>query len=237
MPNSYFRFKQFTIHHDRCAMKVTTDACICGAWFAAKNLQADRILDIGAGSGLLSLMLAQKNTAVFHAIEKEAGSFEQLQQNIQESPWHDRITAFQGDAIGFEYPNRYDFIITNPPFYENELKSPDDKKNMAMHDRSLTLAILIDIIHNQLTGHGSFGILLPYYRKDYFVQLAEKMSFALIDSLNIRQTPTHPYFRCLLHFSRKKETKREPTELIIKNNSQQYTPEFVKLLKDYYLIF
>lgn len=237
MPNSYFRFKQFTVHHDRCAMKITTDACICGAWFAARHLRAEKILDIGAGSGLLTLLLAQKNNAVFHAIEREAGSFAQLEQNIQESAWGDRITAFHGDAIGFGYPNHYDFIISNPPFYENELQSPDGKKNMAMHDTSLTVAVLINIINNQLTEHGSFGILLPYYRRNYFTELAEKLNFKLIESLNIKQTPKHLYFRCLLHFAREGKVENVPSELIIKNNDQQYTPEFVALLKDYYLAF
>ncbi|MBX3255102.1 MAG: methyltransferase [Chitinophagaceae bacterium] len=235
MPNPYFRFKQFTIYHDRCAMKVSTDSCIFGAWFAAKALPSTNILDIGAGSGLLTLMLAQKMPATFHAIEKDAGSFEQLEQNIHNSPWNNRITTFHSDAVRFEFPGKYDFIISNPPFYENELRSPDNRKNMAMHDSSLTLDMLIQIIDRNLTQDGSFGILLPYYRKDHFMQLAGEKKFYTLEECHVRQTPQHPYFRSILHFSKSRQPVNPVRTLTIRNSSNTYTPEFISLLKDYYL--
>ncbi|MBX2923390.1 MAG: methyltransferase [Chitinophagaceae bacterium] len=235
MPNPYFRFKQFTIYHDRCTMKVTTDSCILGAWFAGKKLPAANVLDIGAGSGLLTLMLAQKMQATFHAIEKDNSSFGQLEQNIRNSPWNNRISAFHADAVTFGFPVKYDFIISNPPFYENELKSPDNRKNMAMHDTSLTLDVLICVINNHLTPDGSFGILLPYYRKDYFIQLAAEKDFRLLEELHIRQTPEHPCFRSILHFSKTRQSENSIAMLTIRNSSNTYTPEFVSLLKDYYL--
>lgn len=218
-------------------MKVSTDSCLFGAWFAQQNITAGTILDIGAGSGLLTLMLAQKNPAPFHAIEKDYSSFTQLQQNINESPWNARVKTFHADAITFEFPTRYDFIISNPPFYENELKSPNDKKNAAMHDTSLTLAALLSIISDNLTPSGSFGILLPYYRKDYFKNIAMQAGFGVIEELEVKQTPNHAPFRSILHFGKSKFAEYTPKELTIKGDSNDYTPEFITLLKDYYLAF
>ena len=104
MPNPYFQFKQFTVHHDRCAMKVCTDACILGAWFAERISSVSKVLDIGAGSGLLTLMLAQKVKAQFDAIEKDTASFKQMTENIEGSKWKDTINAFMGDAGNYAFP-------------------------------------------------------------------------------------------------------------------------------------
>lgn len=216
-------------------MKVSTDSCLLGAWFADQAIRANTILDIGAGSGLLTLMLAQKNPATFHAIEKEPDSFLQLQQNIKLSPWKDRINALHGDAITHAYPVTYDLIISNPPFYENELRSPDHKKNMAMHDNALTLDVLVKIIDNNLAENGSFGILLPYYRKEQCISVAEQLGFRVIGGLDIRQTPAHAFFRCIMHFSKSHKPANTVKELTIKNTGNEYTPEFMSLLKDYYL--
>ncbi|HRQ18168.1 methyltransferase [Agriterribacter sp.] len=235
MSNPFFQFKQFTIHHDQCAMKVCTDACILGSWFAGKIPKESKVLDIGAGSGLLTLMLAQKVKAQIDAIEKDAQSFKQMTENIERSKWKDTINAFMGDAITYAFPQLYDFIICNPPFYENDLKSGNEKKNLAKHDTGLTLEILIKIIDENLAASGSFGILLPWHRTEQFEQLALDKGFHLHEKLLVRQTPQHGFFRSILHFTRSSINTGQTGELIIKQKDGNYSSAFTALLKDYYL--
>ncbi|HRP58172.1 methyltransferase [Agriterribacter sp.] len=235
MPNPYFQFKQFTVQHDRCAMKVCTDACILGAWFAKKIPQGSRVLDIGGGSGLLTLMLAQKTKAQFDAIEKDTQSFKQMTENVERSQWKNMINAFMGDAITYAFPELYDFIICNPPFYENDLKSGNEKKDLAKHDTGLTLGTLIQVIDHNLADRGSFGVLLPFHRTVPFEQLALNKEFYLSEKLLVRQTPRHDHFRSILHFTRHKPDALQEDELIIKQNDGSYSNAFTALLKDYYL--
>lgn len=235
MPNPYFQFKQFTVQHDQCAMKVCTDACILGAWFAAKQLSFKTALDIGAGSGLLTLMLAQKTTGEWHAIEKDLPSFNQLIQNINQSKWESRIKAFAGDATSYPFPVQYDFMICNPPFYENDLKSRNSGKNLAKHDDGLTLVGLMEVIDKNLSVDGSFGILLPYHRTREYEILAADNGFHLAEKLLVKQTPKHGYFRSIQHFTRREVQSPLLHELIIRDNGSQYSPAFTALLKDYYL--
>jgi tRNA1Val (adenine37-N6)-methyltransferase len=123
MSNSYFQFKQFIIHQDRCAMKVTTDGCLFGSLSPTliKEERVINVLDIGTGTGLLSLMLAQaKHNAYIDAIEIDKDAFEQACQNVEVSPWGGRIKVFHADARDNEFPHKYDLIISNPPFYEKD---------------------------------------------------------------------------------------------------------------------
>jgi tRNA1Val (adenine37-N6)-methyltransferase len=263
MSNSYFQFKQFVIRQDRCAMKVCTDACILGAWFSGKVSTYSRILDIGSGTGLLTLMLAQRNEAEIHGIELDPGAFEQLKENIAASEWNGRIRPFAGDVRDFVFPGKYDFMIVNPPFFEGDLNAGSEQKNLARHSSGLTLTALMTAIDQHLDAAGSFGILLPYQRTAYFEKLAAEQYFHLREKLLIRQTPGHDFFRSILYFSRrpdfvpatekaratKEKTITEMTtreiaiktevitiaELTIKNAAGEYTGEFKELLADYYL--
>jgi tRNA1Val (adenine37-N6)-methyltransferase len=235
MPNSYFQFKQFTIHQDQCAMKVCTDACIFGAWFAGKELRAKKMLDIGSGTGLLMLMLAQQNAATISGIEIDPSSFQQLKENIESSKWKERLAVCEGDVRSFEPGSMYDFIISNPPFYENSLEAESEEKNLARHSKQLTLEELIVAIDRLLSADGSLGILLPYYRVPYFESLAAKLNFHLAEILLLRQSPSHDFFRGILYFSRHQFPSISKKELIILDEAGQYTMEFVNLLKDYYL--
>jgi tRNA1Val (adenine37-N6)-methyltransferase len=141
MANSFFQFKQFIIHQDRCAMKVTTDACLFGAWVAkevgGQKSEVETILDIGTGTGLLSLMLAQKTNATIDSVEIDEAAAEQAQENANASLWKDRIFVMPGDAkdMAYTFCKNFDIIISNPPFYENELTSSDHQKNLAHHHR------------------------------------------------------------------------------------------------------
>ena len=216
-------------------MKVCTDACILGAWFAKKIPADNNVLDIGTGSGLLTLMLAQKTKGILHGIEIDNSSFLQAKENASQSNWSQRITIINGDASTYSFTHVYDFIITNPPFYEGELKSPDAQKNLAMHGTGLTLETLTNVIDKNLTPNGSFGILIPYFRMEEYITIASAKGFFLTEKLLIKQTPHHNYFRSILHFTRNPSGNLQEHELIIKNNSGKYTPEFTILLKDYYL--
>jgi tRNA1Val (adenine37-N6)-methyltransferase len=235
MPNPYFQFKQFTIYHDQCAMKVCTDACILGAWFANKVPANSKILDIGSGSGLLMMMLAQKNDSEIHGIEIDLPSFNQLKENIDHSKWKDKLTAFSSDVRTFLFPGQYDFIISNPPFFENDLQSEQDNLNIAKHSKSLTLEELVQVIERNLTRDGSFGVLLPYHRLDYFTDLCNRNGFWLSEQLLVKQSAAHNYFRAILHFRRQAGSFSPRHELVIQDEKNKYTPEFVELLKDYYL--
>jgi tRNA1Val (adenine37-N6)-methyltransferase len=235
MSNPYFQFKQFRIQQDRCAMKVCTDACVLGAWFAEKISSPSKVLDLGSGTGLLMLMMAQKNSGEIHGIELDQNAYAQGEENIKQTKWNERLTLFSGDARTFSFPVKYDFIITNPPFYEGDLIAATGPENLARHSQELTLAALLDIIESNLTPAGSFGILLPYRRMDYFEKLAASRQFYLLDPLQVRQTPGHEPFRAILHFSRMQGKEAPSTTLIIKDQAGQYTEDFVQLLKDYYL--
>jgi tRNA1Val (adenine37-N6)-methyltransferase len=160
MPNPYFQFKQFIIHQDKCAMKVCTDACILGAWCSQKISSYPLVLDIGSGTGLLMLMLAQKHKGQIHGIELEPSCFEQLRDNIQQSKWKDKLQVFPGDARSFAFPNNYDLIISNPPFFEGELNAETETSNLAKHSKELTLSALMEIIDANLApaaGTFTFG--------------------------------------------------------------------------------
>jgi tRNA1Val (adenine37-N6)-methyltransferase len=235
MPNPYFKFKQFTINQDKCAMKVCTDACILGAWFSTKIQQSSTVLDIGAGTGLLMMMLAQRSQNEIHGIEIDGDAYQQLQENTRQNHWQQRLSVFQGDARSFPFPQQYDFIISNPPFFESDLLSANDREQIAKHSTLLTLDELMPVIAGNLKPDGSFGILLPYHRWEYFHKLASRHQFSLKEQLVVKQSPKHTPFRSILHYTRAKVDFAPTTELTIQQIDRVYTPKFVELLKDYYL--
>ncbi|HWB25301.1 MAG TPA: methyltransferase [Chitinophagaceae bacterium] len=240
MPNNYFRFKQFTVQQDNCAMKVCTDACLFGAVAADFIAGKDNmhILDIGAGTGLLSLMCAQENdAAVIESVEIDRAAAQQAAENFAASPWKERLTVHHTSAQEFvqQSPNQlFNFIISNPPFFENDLKSIDGRRNLALHCSELSLEDLLLAIDKVLSDNGLFGILLPFHRTTYFESIAIAKSFYLLKKISVKQTPKHNYFRSILFFGRTKKVAEE-TEVTIKNGDNSYTPEFTALLKDYYL--
>ena len=175
-------------------MKVCTDACIFGAWIAEKisgsMLPVASCLDVGSGTGLLSLMFAQKNPdVVIDAVEIEKNACEQAKENFSNSKWNNHLKIFYTDAKDFVAQRKYDLIISNPPFYENELLSNEKNKNIAKHDEGLMLKDLITIIKKHLAATGYFAILLPWHRIKYFEDLAEESNLFLQQKLLIRQRP------------------------------------------------
>lgn len=192
------------------------------------------ILDIGAGSGLLMLMLAQKCNAIIDGIEIDEPSYEQAQENIEASPWKERLQLFHGDVKQFNFSKKYDLIISNPPFYEGDLKAGAANRNVAMHDAGLKLDELVDIVAANLTADGRFAVLLPFARAEYMIVLAAAANLHLQKHVQVKQSVKHGYFRSMLLFA---PTITEPVieELAIKDADNNYTAAFVNLLKDYYL--
>lgn len=237
MPNNYFQFKQFTVQQEKCAMKVCTDACLFGAYAAAKfqvTKNKFHVLDIGTGTGLLALMLAQKNSsAEIDAVEIDKATAEQAKENFKASPWKDRLHIHHQPIQQFGV-NTYDLIICNPPFYENDLKSHDAKRNMALHSSALGLDDLLDVIAKHLSPHGKLAVLLPYHRSANFINHALLKDHFLEEEVSVKQTPRHPYFRSMLFFERSKVHAKH-IEVIINDAKGKYTDEFTELLKDYYL--
>ncbi|MFT3908070.1 MAG: methyltransferase [Ferruginibacter sp.] len=238
MPNNYFSFKQFTIHQDQCAMKVCTDACVLGAWAAGKfekNIHTKNVLDIGTGTGLLSLMLAQKINAAIDAIEIDRAAAKQAKENVLLSPWQDKIDIINVSLQQFDTTKKYDLIISNPPFFEDDLKSPDDDKNAAKHDSTLKLDELVVFIKNKLNENASAVVLIPFQRTNYFAELLKEHHLYINETLFVKQSPKHDYFRSVILFSNENIQPIESNELIIHDDKRNYTYTFKILLAPYYL--
>jgi tRNA1Val (adenine37-N6)-methyltransferase len=239
MANTYFQFKQFIIHQEQCAMKVTTDACLFGS-IVSKNIRDKgqlKILDIGTGTGLLALMLAQNNTHItIDAVEVDPAACNQAASNVALSPWRNNINIIAADVRSFQLQSAYDIIITNPPFYENELKGNNEKKNTAHHSQLLTLPALLEVIKNNLSSNGQFFILLPYKRHVEFKKLIMNSGLHIKQITGIKQTTRHTYFRFIATGnSGNNELKINFNEITIRENQSAYTKEFKNLLRDYYL--
>lgn len=241
MANSYFQFKQFTIHQDRAAMKVTTDGCLFGAWVA--DLERKRLtdkttdtllLDIGTGTGLLSLMIAQQCPYPITALDIDAAAAAQAGGNIAASPWADRITVLQQDINTWQSSQLFNCIVCNPPFYENEWQSDHASRNMAHHSSHLTLQELMQAIDPLLLPGGRLYLLLPYKRWSAAQILLKENGWHLHQLLFARQTPRHQPFRVLIQAG-KNAAQLTEDELIIKNEENEYSERFNELLRPYYL--
>lgn len=217
-------------------MKICTDACLFGAWTAQKVKQlysTNKILDIGCGTGLLSLMLAQQTHAGIDAIEIDPAAATQAKENISNSPWKERIEIINISLEKFNN-NEYDFIICNPPFYEADLKSPDENINASRHSTTLKFDEMINYIRKNLREDGSAAALIPFERTAYFSMLLEKNKLWAREEISVRHSPAHPYSRSILWFSASKPVKTVTSELVI-NNNDDYSSSFKELLSPYYL--
>lgn len=245
MPNPFFQFKHFTVYHDRCAMKVTTDACLFGAWVAdncQESLGNDqpsavnhqRVLDIGTGTGLLSLMVAQKNSHLhIDAIEIDEQAAAQAAENVKASPYASAISVYHHDITAWE-KGAYNIILSNPPFYEKEIPSSLQGKNIAHHGEGLRLETLFKIIKEKLTDTGTFYLLLPYKRRQDIEKLMQQTGLYIQKLAIVQPTVENAPFRLLLKGS-KHPVNTHITSLSVYDAAKQYTPGFVSLLKEYYL--
>ncbi|WP_341225664.1 methyltransferase [uncultured Arcticibacterium sp.] len=227
-----FKFKRFTILQDQCAMKVCIDSCIFGAWVNVS--ENDKVLDIGTGTGLLSLMLAQKNKSIeIDAVEIDKDAYSQATENVKQSS---QISLYHEDIKSFSKSN-YDLLIVNPPFYLDALNSPDAKKNKAKHQGTLTLEELAKQISLKLKSEGKAFIMLPPPEMFQMENLMLSVGFKMNKKLQVRHQKESKVFREMAQFS-KNELMYTLEELFIKEaDNQTYSDDFQALLKDYYIIF
>lgn len=232
--NTHFSFKKFTIHQDQTAMKVTTDACILGAYSDVQN--AKRILDIGTGTGLLSLMLAQRSQAQIESVEIDEVSYNQAVENVEKSIFKGKIKLYHVDIQSFISENCYDLIISNPPFFQNHLKAEAQSRNNALHTDTLSFEDLLSSVIRLLSPTGTFVVLLPAYESSVLELMANELGIFASKKLNIHHREGSKILRIITTFGFSK-TETITEELIIKNSNESYTTDFQELMRDYYLIF
>ncbi|OKL39395.1 tRNA1(Val) (adenine(37)-N6)-methyltransferase [Pontibacter flavimaris] len=236
MPNSYFQFKQFRVEQDRCAMKVCTDSCVFGAYVEVG--EAQRILDIGTGTGLLSLMVAQRSGASIDAVEINPEAQQQAQENFAASPWSERLHLHQQSLQEFARQERpkYDLILSNPPFFLSSLKSPDAARNTAKHTGELLFEDILFFAQQHLTEQGRLYLLLPPAEALYFAGLAKASDLYLQEAL---QVFTYHGGKCIRHiqtYTFAPETAPVLKDFFIREEDKvTYTSEFRQLLQPYYL--
>jgi tRNA1Val (adenine37-N6)-methyltransferase len=219
-------------------MKVCTDSCLFGAWMNEwiKNEKPNILnaLDIGTGTGLLSFMLAQNHTFEIDALEIDESAFNQAKQNIESTNWKNKIKIHHTSLQDFIPSKKYDFIFSNPPFFENDLKSIDSSKNLAKHDSGLSLETLISFIDKTLSDTGFSALLLPFHRKKYIEELLKDFSFSIVAQTIVKQSASHNHFRTMILFS-KQPTLQQENEINIYEERNMYSDKFLQLLKAYYL--
>lgn len=216
-------------------MKVTTDACIQGAWTPV-GADVHSVLDIGAGTGLLALMLAQRNGAIhIDAIEYDAEAAAQAAENVATSPWSDRIRIVHADVKEHVSPAKYDLIITNPPFFNNSLLGDNAARNSARHTLSLSYAELLDALETNLQPNGQVSILLPAPEYLVWHELTTRRGWYEQRKLSVRHKPEAKINRVVSMMTRRPVDKVVEEELIIYGGDGKYSPEFVKLLAPFYL--
>lgn len=219
-------------------MKVTTEGCILGAWVKAPKPNC--ILDIGAGTGLLSLMLAQKYHCPIHAVEIDVLAASQAGKNFLNSPWGDRLELYEQDIGLFDrLPNgSVDLIISNPPFFKSNMRSGNESKNLAIHNQALSQENLLAVIEKFLTKKGAAYIIYPEYEANMLASMAPKFALKASESLIIRNKPGKAVLRKILRVTRAShegDTLERPNDFIIRNEQGGFTDDYVNLLQPYYL--
>ncbi len=245
MSNDKFNFKQFEISQDRCAMKVGTDGVLIGAW--APLLQAHNILDIGSGSGLLALMAAQRNSAAhIDAVEIEAAAAAQARENIGRSPWSNRIALhcitiqdFTSTHINSScQSDGYDFIISNPPFFEETLKPSHKARATARHTDTLPFSDLMRCASQLMTDEGAFALIYPSAAQSSVQTAAAVNRLFCSDLCEIRTVPGKPAKRQMAVYRKKTpEYIFRKDTISIYNAPNEYSPEYKSLTRDFYLNF
>lgn len=234
MANAYFQFKQFRIEQSLAAMKVCTESCVLGALATADN--PDRILDIGTGTGLLSLMAAQKFTCPVDAIEIEDNAYIQAKINFQASPWKERLSLFHTSIQDFAITTslKYDLIICNPPFFSNHLTSANKAKRLALHNQTLSHEALAASIKALMVHSGISYILQPPFEATKFDLVAEQHGLHVQNRFLLINDPKASPLRYISVYGFDKKAYK-PVTLAIKDQAGAYSKDFQNILRPYYL--
>jgi len=234
---SQFTFKQFSIQQDKTAMKVGTDGVLLGSW-APVNHNPFSILDIGTGTGIIALMLAQRTHAEqIDALEIDEDAYEQAVDNFENSPWGDRLFCFHAGLDEFieEPEDEYDLIVSNPPFYSEDYKTENEQRDLARFQDAMPFEELVEAADLLLSENGIFAVILPFKEEKNFIALAKEFELYPIKITRVKGTPTSEIKRSLLAFSRNEISEFEIDELIIEIDRHVYTAEYIELTKDFYL--
>jgi tRNA1Val (adenine37-N6)-methyltransferase len=231
-----FKFKQFTVKQDRCAMKIGTDGVLLGAWTSVKH-NPFNVLDIGSGTGILSLMMAQRSYAEqIEAIEIDDDAYEQCSENFENSPWNDRLFCYHASLLEFveEVEDAFDLIICNPPFYSEDYKTENKSRDLARFNDAMPFKHIIYAVAHLLTEDGLFSIVIPKKEEEDFIAIANTIALFPERILHVKGNPDADVKRSLIEFSyTEKET--ETSELIIETERHNYTKDYINLTKDFYL--
>jgi len=237
MANDYFEFKQFTIHQEHAAFRITTDSVLLGAWADLDGVR--HILDVGTGTGILALMAAQRCDASIVALEPDRNSFMQAGVNITASPWPGRTTLLNRTLQDYcgESTHLFDTIITNPPFFSASLPNPDARKAAARHSLTLTHDGLLEASLQLLAADGTLQLVLPVNEAVKFAALARASGLHCWRRLSVRPTPDLLPARMLMTLGRMERPCEECVIVIEKGGRHVYSDEYVSLTKDFYLKF
>lgn len=216
-------------------MKVGTDGVLLGAWTNVQH--ANTILDIGTGSGLIALMLAQRtaDTVQIDAIEIEQQAFEQACENIRNAPWHHRVKAHRTALQEFVPPHGYDLIVSNPPYFQNSQKPPDEKRVQTRHTTSLSYPELLSSSATLLNNTGRLCVILPFTEGLQFIALARHYKLYCSRQWSFRTRPEKPIERWLLEFSLNSQPTPETAEILLYQHGEEWSDEYRALTKAFYL--
>lgn len=234
---SKFQFKQFSVEQDRCAMKIGTDGVLLAAWTPVKN-NPYSILDIGTGTGIIALMLAQRSGAQqIDALEIDEEAYEQATDNFENSPWNDRLFCFHAGLDEFiaEPEDEYDLIVSNPPFYSEDYKSENEQRDLARFQDAMPFEELIEAADLLLSDNGMFSVIIPFNEEEKFLALAKEYELYPLKITRVKGTPTNEVKRSLLAFGRNEILNFSLDELVIETARHSYTSEYIALTKDFYL--
>jgi len=233
-----FKFKQFTVAQDKCAMKIGTDGVLLGAW-TNTNQYPNTILDIGAGTGVIALMLAQRCDApTIDALELDENAHEQAVENFENSPWGDRLFCYHAHLYEFalEIDDTYDLIVVNPPFYEEDYKTPEAARNRARFEDAMPFDLLVGAVAKLLSTNGQFNIIIPHKREADFISLSAKANLHPTHLTRVRGNTNADIKRSMIRFVFNAPSDQPNIdELIIEHERHQYTEAYQALVKDFYL--
>ena len=234
MPNPYFSFKQFTIWHDRCAMKVGTDGVLLGAWAPAEGCR--HILDVGTGTGLIALQLAQRfPQAHIVGVEIDAEAAKQAAENVQNSPWPDRIQVQTGDFRLYTPTHSFDLIVSNPPYFVDALNCPNLQRNTARHAGGLNYELLFQRSAQMLTPTGIVAVVIPAETEAHVMHVAGNHGFYTYHRLSVFTKPNKPCRRILLALGTNPMHSHQEEILHIEDDNGNYSPAYKALTGSFYL--
>lgn len=232
--NPYFHFKQFSVNHANCSMKVGTDGVLLGCWADVGG--ASRILDIGTGSGVIALMMAQRtpSDAEIHAVEVEPGDARQALENVKNSPWPGKVHIYCSSIQEFTSDTGFDLILSNPPFFINSYAPPDKRRKEARHTSSLSFPELVKAVLKFMMPHGRFNLILPPIEGAIFREFAIQNKLFCSRLWQFRSRKSKPVERWLMEYTLL-EQATENGEIIMYDEGNQWTTEFKNLSRDFYL--